>query len=61
MSEEQEKIIKYIHAGMSNMEIAEELGYSESTIKKRITKIYKTFKVTSRLGLIKKNFYTNDI
>lgn len=45
-------LIELILQGKTNLEMAEFLGYSESSIKKMLTRLYKKFNVSTRIGLI---------
>jgi len=54
LSNEEIKIINLITHGNKNIEIAEKLGYCESTIKKRLTTIYKKLRIKNRYDLITK-------
>ncbi len=54
LSEEQKQIIKYVKAGFTNIEIAEELGYSPDTIKKKLCFLYRFFNVKGRANLVTK-------
>ncbi len=54
LSEEQKTIIKCVKKGLSNIEIAEKMGYSPDTIKKRLWLIYKLFNVRGRIELVNK-------
>lgn len=47
-------ILKNIEQGKKNIEIAEELGYSEVYIKKQINKLFKMFKADNRTMLCSK-------
>ena len=51
---EQKLIIELVKSGLTNIEIAEELGYSPSTIKKKLCVIYRLFNVRGRMALISK-------
>jgi len=50
---EQESIIKLVVQGRTNMQIAEELGYSERSIKRRLRAIYKAYSVDNRQSLVR--------
>lgn len=54
LDEEQKRIVKYVRNGLTNIEIAEELGYSPDTIKKRLVLLYKLFNVNKRIELVNK-------
>lgn len=54
LTEEQKQIIRYVKQGLTNIEIAEEMGYSPDTIKKRLWLIYKLLNVKNRIDLISK-------
>lgn len=47
-------LLEYVIQGKSNLEISEIIGYSESSVKKMLSKIYKKFNVKNRLALINK-------
>ncbi len=51
LSEEEVRIIKLIVDGKSNQSIAEELNYSQGTIKNKIGKIYEKLGIDDRLQL----------
>lgn len=53
LNEEQKVITNYVLTGMTNAQIGLELGYSECTIKKRLTKIYKLLNISGRLELVR--------
>lgn len=55
ITEEQKMIISFVVNGLTNIEIGEELGYSSSTIKKRLTRLYNIFNVRNRIELIRKS------
>lgn len=46
-------IIGLVNKGLKNVEIAENLGYSEVYIKKILAKIYKKFKVKNKVELVR--------
>jgi len=52
LTEEQKSIIELVVQGKTNAQIAEEMGYCERNVKKKLHKIYKTFKVENRAALI---------
>ncbi len=54
ISDEQKNLISLVKGGLTNIEIAEELGYSPNTIKKKLCVIYKLFNVRGRMALISK-------
>lgn len=54
LSDEENKILELLIKGKTNLEIADEIGYSEASVKKRLTKLYKRFQVTSRIELLNK-------
>lgn len=54
LTEEETAIAKFVVNGLKNVEIAEMMGYSEATVKKRLTVIYKKMNVFNRLQLITK-------
>jgi len=53
LTDEQKEIINLVVDGQTNIQIAEELGYCERSIKNRLKKIYKLFNVENRAGLIR--------
>ena len=53
ITEEQESILTLIVQEKSDIEIADEMGYSESTIRRRVKGLKKLFKVKTRAGLTK--------
>ena len=52
-NKEQKRIIQCVIDGKTNVEIAEEMGYSPASIKRRLKIIYRLCKVESRLELVK--------
>lgn len=54
LTEEQKKIINCVIEGMTNIEIAELMGYCPDTIKMRLRKLYRTYNVQGRVGLVKR-------
>lgn len=56
LTEEQNKIMAYALKGLTTIEIAEELGYSPSTVKKHLGRIYTAFNVKNKIALIRKMF-----
>lgn len=54
LSDSERRVLVLLCQGMSNAEIAEELAYSESTIKKYVSSIIEQFGATSRLNLVVK-------
>lgn len=56
LNEEEKRIIAYIIKGFTNIEIAQEMEYCESTVKKRLTRIYKRYGIKGRLDLMKRVF-----
>ena len=54
LSKEEIDLLKVLIQGKTNIEIADIFGYSESSIKKKLTKIYKKFDAINRLALINK-------
>ena len=61
LTEEETAIAKFVVNGLKNVEIAEIMGYSEATVKKRLTVIYKKMNVFNRLQLITKFLSPNKI
>ena len=51
LSEQDQKIVRMVVAGLKNKEIADRLCLSEPTIKTHLTRIYKTLKVGNRSSL----------
>lgn len=60
LTEEETQITKLVINGLKNVEIAEIMGYSEATVKKRLTGIYKKTNVFNRLQLIAKLLSKNN-
>ena len=54
LTDEQQKIVSYIFEGKTNWEIADEMGYSPHTVKKKLKAIYKFYKVENRIELFLK-------
>lgn len=54
LTNEQKNIINLVMKGRKNIDIAEEMGYSPATVKKRLSALYKKFYVTGRTELIYK-------
>jgi DNA-binding CsgD family transcriptional regulator len=54
LSSRQIEIIEYVLQGYSNQEISDKMFISINTVKTHLNKIYKVFKVTSRLSLCSK-------
>jgi len=53
VSEEESELMQLVLDEMSNPEIAEILGYGESSIKTKLGILYKKLGVKSRIGLVK--------
>ncbi|MBS4760699.1 MAG: response regulator transcription factor [Clostridium sp.] len=51
LTNEQQKLIKFVFEGKTNTEIAENLGYSPNTVKKKLKYIYKFYNVENRKEL----------
>ena len=51
LTKEELTIIKLTLDSLKNIEIGEILGYSESTIKKKLSKIYKKLNISRRIEL----------
>lgn len=51
ITEKQKQILELISQGKTNMEIAEEMHYSEANVKKNLQKLFKMFKVRNRAAL----------
>lgn len=47
----EKRVLEHLCKGMSNAEIAKTMNYSESTVKKHVSKLISDFNVTSRLSL----------
>ena len=54
LTESERRVLVLLCQGLSNLEIAEELQYSESTVKKYVSNIITQFGATSRLNLVVK-------
>ncbi|AWB83942.1 response regulator [Corynebacterium liangguodongii] len=54
LTKSERKILVLLCQGMSNSDIARELGFSESTVKKYVSSIIEQFGATSRLNLVVK-------
>ncbi|QPK84128.1 response regulator transcription factor [Corynebacterium qintianiae] len=54
LTKSEKKVLVLLCRGMSNSEIAHDLAYSESTIKKYVSNIMEQFGATSRLNLVVK-------
>jgi len=50
------RIINYIISEKTNIEIAEELSFSEGNIKKRLGFLFKMYRVKSKVGLVREIF-----
>ena len=50
-TEKEKEIIDYVIEGMTNIEIAEEVGYSERSVKQYLTKIFNKIRVSNRTAL----------
>ena len=57
LTDEQKIIIQKLRTNKKNFEIAEELGYSLASLKRRLKEIYSLYYVSSRLELIQKLFH----
>lgn len=51
LNKELTQILELVAVGKSNKEISVQLGYSERTIKRRITELFNLYKVNNRLLL----------
>ncbi len=51
MNEFDLKIIELVSVGKTNAEIADDIGYSEVNVKKRLQKLFKNFNVKNRSSL----------
>lgn len=54
LTDEEKFILKKVVQGATNAQIAANLEYCESSIKKRMTKLYLKFNVSGRTELVKK-------
>lgn len=52
LSQEQKNVTNYLIKGYSNLEIAEEIGYSERTINRKLQEICKIYNVNNSKQLI---------
>lgn len=52
LSMDERILLNLLHRGMSNKEIANELGLAEVTIKSRFTRLYKRFGVNTRVQIL---------
>lgn len=62
LNDTQKLILNKIIEGKSNIDIAEDMGYSESFIKKQIRTLFKIFRVSKRVELVREalfSFYLN--
>jgi len=50
------RIINYIISEKTNIEIAQELSFSEGNIKKRLGFLFKMYNVKSKVGLVREIF-----
>jgi DNA-binding NarL/FixJ family response regulator len=46
------RLLRLLHAGLTNKEIAQRLGLAESTVKARFNRLYRRFGVASRVQLL---------
>ena len=60
LTKEEYTIVYHVVNGLKNVEIAEEMGYSEATVKKRLTVIYGKMNVFNRFDLIRKILSKNN-
>ena len=60
LTKEEYTIVCHVVNGLKNIEIAEEMGYSEATVKKRLTVIYGKMNVFNRFDLIRKILSKNN-
>jgi len=51
LTEEQTKILELLVQGKTNMQIANELGYSDRSVKRKLQKLKKLFQVENRTAL----------
>lgn len=52
-TELQKEILHELINGSTNAQIAERIGYSESSIKRRIKELFKLFEVKNRISLVR--------
>ena len=52
VSETEQKVLELLCDGLSNADIAKHLNYSESTVKKMVSKLLSAYGVSSRLDLV---------
>ena len=55
MNDLQQKVLSLVIAGKKNGEIAEELSYSETYIKKIIKQLFDIFKAKNRIELVRES------
>lgn len=53
LTEIEQQVLDYVVDCKTNMEIAEEIGYSETQVKRIIRRIFKRYKATCRIELVK--------
>lgn len=51
LTQEQIDILEQVVQGRTNMQIAEHLGYSERSVKRKLQKLFRFFKVENRAAL----------
>lgn len=52
LSPAEKEILSFIHAGLTNMQIAHRLGISEQSVKKRVSQLMRRFDADSRAHLV---------
>ena len=60
LSRRQKQVLALMSEGLTNAEIAEELGFSQSTIRHESMRIYKTLQVSSRKSAVEKFLQTSN-
>lgn len=56
ITEEERQIIRFVIQNTTNAQIAEELGYCERSIERKVSAIYKKFKAENRVTLVTKSY-----
>lgn len=54
LTDEQKMLVKLVSEGLTNIDIAEEMGYSPATVKLRLKALFKLFNVSNRVTLVNK-------
>ncbi len=52
LTEEQKVILEELISGSTNQQIADKIGYSESSIKRKVKELFNVFNVKNRASLI---------